>query len=90
MNPGIPCEITDLLVTAPGTDGKANVSCTAPSKDISGANLSSITKIEFWRDATPIKTIDNPTPGQKISFVDECGAGTYTWSVSVTDRKSVV
>lgn len=85
MNPGIPCEITDLLVTAPGTDGKANVSCTAPSKDISGANLSSITKIEFWRDATPIKTIDNPTPGQKISFVDECGAGTYTWSVSVTN-----
>lgn len=85
MNGGTPAEITDLNVSAPGTDGKATVSCTAPTKDISGASLGNITKIEFWRDATPIKSIDNPAPGQAISFVDECGAGTYTWTASVTN-----
>lgn len=83
---GQPGEITDLKVTpSTNNDGKATITCTAPTKDISGADLTSITKIEFWRDATPIKTIENPTPGQAISFVDECGAGSFTWTVSATN-----
>lgn len=74
-----PAEVQNLTITPIGTEGKATVSCKAPDKNLGGGTLSSLTKVEFWRDVTPIKTIENPAPGQEISFVDECGAGTYTW-----------
>lgn len=79
----IPARVVDFVVVPQGTDGTAVVKCKAPSTNMVGGALSPITKIEFWRDVTPIKTIENPSLGQEISFVDECGAGRYTWKAVV-------
>ncbi len=80
-----PAAVDDLTATPIGTDGKATIACHAPSKNIAGGNLTSLTKVEFWRGVTPIKTFENPTPGQALSFVDDCGAGTFEWKVVATN-----
>ncbi len=46
------------------------VSYNAPSKNMLGENLASISKIETWRDGVLIHTVTSPAPGSKISFTE--------------------
>ncbi|MDE7376481.1 MAG: hypothetical protein K2N16_06505, partial [Muribaculaceae bacterium] len=44
---------------------------TAPTKNIVGGKLTSITRIDVQRDGKVVKTFSNPTFGSQLSFVDE-------------------
>ena len=50
---------------------KATLNWTNPSKSLNNGNLSSIDYIVIKRGAEVVATIDNPTPGAAMSFVDE-------------------
>ena len=57
------------------------ISFNAPTKDFSGNELSSITKITISRDAVELKSFANPKPGDPLSYKDTSpkqGANTYT------------
>ena len=71
-------KVGDLKVLASQDELKAQVSFTAPDKDLAGRPLSSISKIEVRRtheynaqlkDALA-KTFENPIPGAALSFTD--------------------
>lgn len=85
-----PDTVTDLNVTA-GAEGsyEANVSFKAPTKNIRGEQISSISKIEVWKGSEniPYKTFDNPTPGETYSFVDtEVDNGEVTYAIAATNE----
>lgn len=63
----VPAAVSDLTVT-PAALGelKATVSFTAPAQTAEGSSLTSLTKIELYRDNEVIKTFDNPTAGQQL------------------------
>ena len=83
-----PATVSDLKVEV-GAKGaiSSKVSFTVPSKDYKGAPLSSIEKVQIYRDYTPdaIKVYENVTPGQKIEWNDETvESGEHTYSVYTT------
>ena len=83
-----PATVSDLKVEV-GAKGaiSSKVSFTVPSKDYKGAPLSSIEKVQIYRDYTPdaIKVYDKVTPGQKIEWNDETvETGVHTYSVYTT------
>lgn len=89
-----PVAITDLTLEA-GQNGASTVkvSFTAPVKDITDRDLTSLTSATIYRDNStlPVWTIDSPTPGQKIEWTDtnvEDGSHTYTVYTSVGDLRS--
>ncbi len=65
------------VITDPKGENRSTVEVTAPSKTVDGKDLTSITKLEVARDGKILKTFNNPTPGSKLSFVDEIGEGGY-------------
>lgn len=67
-----PDEVTNLTIT-PGENGAltATLSFTAPVKDVNGAELTSIDRIEIKRGYDVIGFIDQPAPGQQCTYVDE-------------------
>ena len=77
-----PAAVSNLKVTPAEKGGEtATITFTAPSKDLEGNTLSSLTKIEILRGSTVIKTINNPAPGSNQTYVDELplpGNNTYT------------
>ncbi len=77
-----PAAVTDLKATADATGAlKATIEFKAPAKNIKGDALTSISKIEVKRGNTLVKTINNPAPGSKQTFVDEAaqrGDNKYT------------
>lgn len=83
-----PATVSDLKVEV-GAKGaiSAKVKFTVPAKDYKGAPLSSIEKVQIYRDYTPdaIKVYDKVTPGQKIEWNDETvESGEHTYSVYTT------
>ena len=70
-NDNAPAKINDMAVT-PDETGKlsAEITFTAPDKTISGAALTSISKIEISRNGSLIKTLTGITPGQTVSYTD--------------------
>ena len=76
-----PAAVVGLKAAADAT-GKisATVSFTAPSTTVDGQLLSSLTKIEVYRDGELIKTFNNPAINEALSFVDtsaKAGMNTY-------------
>lgn len=91
---GTPVAVSDLKLTADESGAqKVKVEFTAPTKDITDRDLTSLTSATIYRDngALPIQTISNPTPGQKIEWTDDnvtTGNHTYTVYTSAGDLRS--
>lgn len=91
---GTPVAVSDLKLTADESGAqKVKVEFTAPTKDITDRDLTSLTSATIYRDngALPIQTISDPTPGQKIEWTDDnvtTGNHTYTVYTSVGDLRS--
>ncbi|MBR4391266.1 MAG: C10 family peptidase [Bacteroidales bacterium] len=63
---------TGLSVTpAANNQLSATLTWTNPSKSLNNSNISSIDQIVIMRGGEIIGTIDNPTPGAQMSFVDD-------------------
>ncbi len=80
----VPAAATDLTVT-PGADGalQATVAFKAPAVDLSGKDLTSLSKVELFRDGTLVNTFSNPAPGAALTFTDSNIAATGTYSYTV-------
>lgn len=77
--PGMP---TNLTLT-PGQGGSLTcaVSFNAPDKTINGKTLTSLDKVELYRDETLINTYETPAPGAALTYDDVLEMGgevTYT------------
>ncbi len=77
-----PDSVQNLTVT-PAARGelKAVVAFDAPTKDLTGAAVAGLSKIEVLRGKDVVGTIDAPQPGQKCTFTDngpKLGNNTYT------------
>ncbi|MDE7119673.1 MAG: choice-of-anchor J domain-containing protein [Muribaculaceae bacterium] len=59
----LPESVVGLQVEYTSTPGVVNLRFDAPSKDVTGADLDAVTKIEVLCNGTVVKRIDNPTPG---------------------------
>lgn len=85
---GTPVKISDLTLTAgENAEEKVTVAFTAPTKDITGRDLTSLTSCTIYRDDStlPVHTISNPTPGQKLEWTDEnVEQGNHTYAVYST------
>lgn len=79
-----PAAASDVAVTA-GDKGAltAKVSCKLPSTTVEGAALTSLSKVEVYRNGEVCKTIDSKlTPGASFSYNDNVTEdGTYTYKV---------
>ena len=80
-----PDAVTNLKAEA-GAKGALSdaISFTAPTQTYSKGALNKITSIEIYRDdmRTPVKTFDNPTPGQSYSWTDnDVLTGNHTYRV---------
>ena len=71
INAQAPAKITDFQVK-PSENGvlSANLSWTNPTKNYSGSTLSTINKIEIYRNGTLIHNSTNTTPGNKVNWTD--------------------
>lgn len=82
----MPAAVTEFTVTKSETygDSHVQVSFRAPDKAVSGAPIQALQKIEVVRSGINVKTIENPTPGEVISFEDNCtfGSGNYVWKAT--------
>lgn len=77
----MPAAPTNFKVTADETGAlKAAISFNVPDKTLAGDNTT-VTKVEILRNQTVVKTIDNPTAGQKVEYTDAVAEdGTYEYS----------
>lgn len=81
--PVAPEAVADLSVES-GAGGvlSATITFTVPDKAVDGSELLSVSKVELLRGGELIKTFDNVTPGQAVSYVDaEPAAGFNTYTV---------
>jgi hypothetical protein len=84
MSVNAPSAVTDIVVAPDATGAlSANISFNAPLLNMAGTgNVSAITKIDVFRGETLVKTFNNPTPGEALSFSDavtEAGRYVYTF-----------
>lgn len=65
-----------------------DVSFNAPTKTIAGDALTSLTKVEVFRDGNLVKTFDGIQPGAACSFKDDCEntVGTYHYVIVATNN----
>lgn len=81
----MPAAATGLTITKNGEYGTSEVTVgfIAPDKNASGEPLSSLQKIVVSRSGVEVFVAENPVPGGKIEFDDNCvfGSGNYQWSV---------
>lgn len=78
--PGEPADFTAVA----DKDGALSValSAKAPTVDAEGNTLNELTALEFLRETTVIKTIENPTPGETYTYTDnEAVHGNSTYGV---------
>lgn len=75
--------ITDLIVAAFEEPAKAELKGTYPACYNNGQPLESLSKAEILRNDVVIETIENPTPGSQLSYVDTPEPGSYSYSVKV-------
>ena len=82
-----PATINDLVVEV-GAKGaiSAKMKFTVPAKDYKGAPLSSVSRVQIYRDYNDlVKVYENPTPGQQIEWNDEAvTGGKHVYSVYTT------
>lgn len=85
---GTPTAITDLAAKQVlGGVQKAELSFTTPSTDMSGAPITSIEKVNIYRDNTLIHTINNPAVGAKLTYTDPAPAQGYnTYKVTCVNK----
>lgn len=86
-----PDSVSDITIM-PDKQGelKATLSFKAPSKTISGKNLSSISKIEVFEQGktTPVATVTNPQPGKACTLdVTAAATGNTTYRIVATNDK---
>ncbi len=79
----VPAAATNLtIVPDPNGALKTTISFNAPDKAMTGAALTSLTKVELSRDEVVIKTWEAPAPGAALSYVDETATeGEHEYSV---------
>lgn len=89
---GSPTSVSNLTVTPDVNDSlAATISFIAPTKDLDGNDLASISKIDILRnkDVVPVHTIENPSPGASLSWKDtdvpKTGLTSYTVIASNTN-----
>lgn len=84
-----PAAVTDLMATAAdGGELAATVTFSLPVKDISGGQITSLSRVEVMRDNVVIAEYDNVTPGQSVSVNDKVSSnGTYTYSVTASNDR---
>lgn len=83
----VPGKVSELNVT-PAQEGtlSATISFTAPKTKADGTDLNEISSITIYRGESLIKTIENPAPGEKISYLDEeAKQGYNTYNVYCTN-----
>ena len=71
------------LVIVPDSKGRvaANIKFVVPDKTVDGSRLTDVSAIKVYNQARLVRKIDNPTPGEEISFEDagvEQGYAKYT------------
>lgn len=92
VDPGAPDVATDLTVTPDAAGAlSAKIDFKAPSKNLGGGNLTSLTKIELLRGETVIKTFEAPAPGAALTHTDNTmtEGGMYEYSVLAYNDKGV-
>lgn len=71
-SPEAPDSVTNLqIVTDEQGLLKATLSFTAPTKAINGTDITELEKVEILRDGTLVKTIEDVTPGQTVTGVED-------------------
>ncbi len=77
-----PAAISDLTLTpAPSGDKKVTISFTTPTTAKDGSRLTSVNRVEIYRDGDFLKALQNPEPGSKQSVEDIVAvSGKYTYS----------
>lgn len=78
-----PAAVSDLVLT-PSYNENYNATLTfkAPTTDLAGNTLESLSKIEISRNDTLVNTIENPIPGNGYSYTEVLEAGiTYEYTV---------
>lgn len=85
INDNAPLAVTNLTVTADDRDEKAvHLYWTNPSKNVGGADLTEITKIEVYRDDVLVKTLTKTAPGEETGYDDTVEtSGVFTYKVIV-------
>lgn len=81
--PTAPAGVTNVEII-PDAAGKlqAEIKCVAPATDHSGAELSSLTRIDIYCDNELAKSISNPAPGASLSeTVTVAADGTHTFRI---------
>lgn len=99
ITPGTPVAVKDLTVT-PGAKGahNATIAFKAPTTNVEGNPLTSLTKVEFYRDDELVGTLTDLTPGESYSYLDVMKRGGWKeylvvpyneYGMGQTNRKSV-
>lgn len=79
VTPGAPTELS--VVPDNGGELTAGVSLRAPSDDMTGNPLASLSSVNLERDGVVVKTFENPQPGEVLTYDDlltQAGSVTYT------------
>lgn len=79
-----PEAVSDLVVTpAEGGTLSANISFTAPQKDINGQTIANVDSIQVRRDGTRIMSVGTTNAGQEVRLTDSGipSSGSYRYSV---------
>lgn len=82
-----PAKVGNLSVT-PAADGShtTEIKGIAPTTDLLGGSLSSLSSIVVKRGETVVKTLTGITPGNEFSYTDQVDtAGEYTYTVYATN-----
>lgn len=81
--PGAPAKVDGFSI-APNDKGELNatLSWTCPSSTFEGETLSSISKVELYRQGELITTLTDAQPGKQMTYTDNVTeSGTYTYKV---------
>ena len=79
----VPAIQTLEAVTADAITKTVQIGWTVPAQSESGADLTSIQRIELKRNGTVIQTFNNPQPGADITFEDQVPEyGCYEYSIA--------
>lgn len=89
-DPTSPAAVTDLTVTPSTEKAEATITFTAPTKNLSGDNLTeNISKIELLRDDEVIATFEDVAPGTQLTYTDAEGLtlGKHTYQVITYNKE---
>lgn len=87
-SPNVPLPVEDVNVVYAADLSKATLEFTAPSENISGGDLESLSKIEIQKNGEAFKTVQNPVPGKRYSEDVDFDLGTedeYTFTAFTED-----